>query len=71
MPSKKQTFEDKLQELEAIVTRLENGEVPLEEAISAFQQGMVLSKDLQQTLAAAEETLVKVVQADGSEKELV
>lgn len=71
MPSKKQTFEEKLQDLEAIVTRLENGEVPLEEAISAFQQGMVLSKDLQQTLAAAEETLVKVVQADGSEKELV
>lgn len=70
MPSKKQTFEEKLQDLEAIVTRLENGEVPLEDAISAFQQGMVLSKDLQQTLAAAEETLVKVVQADGSEKEL-
>lgn len=70
MPSKTQTFEEKLQALEAIVTRLENGEVPLEEAISAFQEGMVLSKDLQKTLAAAEETLLKVVQADGSEKEL-
>lgn len=70
MASKKQTFEEKLQDLEAIVTRLENGEVPLEEAISAFQEGMVLSKDLQKTLAAAEETLLKVVQADGSEKEL-
>lgn len=70
MPSKTQTFEEKLQALEAIVTRLENGEVPLEEAISAFQEGMVLSKDLQKTLSAAEETLLKVVQADGSEKEL-
>lgn len=70
MPSKTQTFEENLQALEAIVARLESGEVPLEEAISQFQEGMKLSKDLQKTLAAAEKTLVKVMQADGSEKEL-
>lgn len=45
--STKKIFEERLQELEAIVTRLENGDVPLEEAISEFQKGMVLSKDLQ------------------------
>lgn len=70
MPSKKASFEDNLQELEAIVARLENGEVPLEEAISEFQKGMSLSKDLQKTLAAAEKTLVKVMQADGTEDEM-
>lgn len=70
MPSKTQTFEENLQALETIVARLESGEVPLEEAISQFQEGMKLSKDLQKTLAAAEKTLVKVMQADGSEKEL-
>lgn len=70
MPSKTQTFEENLQALEAIVARLESGEVPLEEAISQFQEGMKLSKDLQKTLAAAEKTLVKVMQGDGSEKEL-
>ncbi|MFC5631024.1 MULTISPECIES: exodeoxyribonuclease VII small subunit [Streptococcus] len=69
MPSKKKTFEENLQELEAIVAKLENGDVALEEAIAEFQKGMVLSKDLQQTLAQAEKTLVKVMQADGSEKE--
>ncbi|ACG61985.1 TPA: exodeoxyribonuclease VII small subunit [Streptococcus equi subsp. zooepidemicus] len=68
--STKKTFEERLQELEAIVTRLENGDVPLEEAISEFQKGMVLSKDLQKTLQSAEKTLVKVMQADGTELEM-
>lgn len=68
--SNKKTFEENLQELEAIVAKLENGDVALEEAIIEFQKGMVLSKDLQATLKNAEETLVKVMQADGSEKEI-
>ncbi len=68
--STKKTFEERLQELEAIVTRLESGDVPLEEAISEFQKGMVLSKDLQKTLQVAEKTLVKVMQADGTELEM-
>ncbi|EHI75524.1 exodeoxyribonuclease VII small subunit [Streptococcus criceti] len=70
MPSKKKTFEENLQDLEAIVTKLENGDVPLEEAIAEFQKGMVLSKDLQKTLEDAEKTLVKVMQADGTETEM-
>lgn len=70
MSKKTKTFEENLAELEAIVTKLEQGDVALEEALSEFQKGMVLSKDLQKTLSEAEKTLVKVMQADGSEKEL-
>lgn len=69
MPKKK-TFEENLQELEAIVTKLENGDVALEDAIEAFQQGMILSKELQKKLDSAEKTLVKVMQADGTETEM-
>ncbi|WP_293963171.1 exodeoxyribonuclease VII small subunit [uncultured Streptococcus sp.] len=69
MPKKK-TFEENLQELEAIVTKLENGDVALEDAIEAFQQGMILSKELQKTLDSTEKTLVKVMQADGTETEM-
>ncbi|MDO4885634.1 MULTISPECIES: exodeoxyribonuclease VII small subunit [Streptococcus] len=69
MPSKK-TFEENLQDLEAIVTKLENGDVALEDAISEFQKGMILSKELQKTLDQAEKTLVKVMQDDGVETEL-
>ena len=70
MSNKKKTFEENLQELEAIVSKLENGDVALEEAISEFQKGKVLSKELQKTLENAEKTLVKVMQADGTEAEL-
>ena len=69
--SNEKKFEENLAELEAIVQKLESGQVPLEEAISEFQKGMKLSKDLQETLDQAEKTLVKVMQADGSETELV
>lgn len=69
--SKEKKFEENLADLEAIVQKLESGQVPLEEAISEFQKGMKLSKDLQETLDQAEKTLVKVMQADGSETELI
>ena len=69
--SKEKKFEENLADLEAIVQKLESGQVPLEEAISEFQTGMKLSKNLQETLDQAEKTLVKVMQADGSETELV
>ncbi|NQJ73239.1 exodeoxyribonuclease VII small subunit [Streptococcus suis] len=69
MSKKTKTFEENLAELEGIVTKLERGDVALEEALAEFQKGMVLSKDLQKTLAEAEKTLVKVMQADGSEAE--
>lgn len=70
MSGDKKTFEENLQALEAIVMKLENGDVALEEAITEFQKGMALSKELQQTLAQAEKTLVKVMQADGTEVEM-
>ncbi|MEY8462604.1 exodeoxyribonuclease VII small subunit [Streptococcus merionis] len=69
MSKTKKTFEDNLAELETIVGRLESGDIALEEALSEFQKGMVLSKELQATLAKAEETLVKVMQEDGTEVE--
>ena len=68
--SKEHTFEENLQALEAIVTKLEMGDVALEDAISEFQKGMALSKELQQTLKEAEKTLVTVMQDDGTEVEM-
>lgn len=69
--SKQKIFEENLAELETIVQSLENGDIALEEAITAFQKGMLLSKELQETLDKAEKTLVKVMQEDGTESELV
>ena len=68
--SKEKEFEENLADLEAIVQKLESGDVALEEAITEFQKGMKLSKELQDTLDQAEKTLVKVMQADGTEADL-
>ena len=70
MSKETKTFEENLAELEEVVTKLEQGDVALEEALSEFQKGMQLSKSLQKTLKEAEETLVKVMQADGTETEM-
>lgn len=61
------TFEQELQMLEAIVGKLEQGDVPLEEALAQFQKGVALSKKLQETLQNAEDTLTKVINEKGQE----
>lgn len=61
------TFEESLAELEKIVTRLEQGDVPLEEALDVFQQGMVLSKQCKETLENAEKTLTKLMTDNNEE----
>ena len=38
------SFEEAMEQLESIVTRLESGDVPLETAIELFQEGMKLSQ---------------------------
>lgn len=60
------TFEENLATLEQIVARLEKGDVPLEEALKEFETGVKLSQELQKTLQTAEQSLVKIVNADGS-----
>ena len=62
--SEQPTFEDKLQQLESIVSQLEKGDRPLETALADFQTGVGLVKDLQKTLKDAEDTLAKVIDND-------
>ena len=66
--AEKVTFEQDMKNLEEIVKRLEQGDIPLEEAIEKFKQGMDLSKKLQNTLLQAEETLTKVIDDNGDEQ---
>jgi len=47
-------FEEALKQLEAIVTRLELGDLPLEEALSIFEEGIRLTKLCSQRLNEAE-----------------
>lgn len=65
MPS----FEESLKKLESIVDQMEKGDLPLEESLKLFEEGVSLSAACKQELDAAEgkvETLIK--QRDGSLK---
>lgn len=65
--TEKPTFEENLKSLDDIVTNLEKGDVPLEKALNEFKRGVVLSKDLQDTLQNAEKTLTKMMDENGQE----
>lgn len=69
MATKKEpTFEEQLAQLQQIVNQLEQGNVPLEEALQQFQEGIKLSKELQGKLTNAEKTLGHLIDDDGNEK---
>lgn len=66
MPEEKTiTFEEAMEKLETIVERLEEGDVPLEEAISIYKKGMELSKLCHDKLKNVEEQLTQILTADG------
>ncbi len=65
MPAKKkepgqQTFEEALRTLESIVERLEQGDVPLEESIRLYEEGIAVSKYCAGKLTQAELTLKRL-----------
>lgn len=47
-------FEKSLDELEALVARMEQGELSLEDSVKAFERGMRLYQDCQRALDEAE-----------------
>ena len=65
--AEKESFEQQLTDLQKIVEQLEQGDVPLEEALKQFQTGVELSKQLQSTLDNAEKTLAKLMDDKGHE----
>jgi exodeoxyribonuclease VII small subunit len=64
MAAKKQTFESQLQSLENIVENLEQGELPLEESLTQFEQGVKLTRECQSLLDKAQQK-VKILCQDG------
>jgi exodeoxyribonuclease VII small subunit len=54
------SFEQALTELETIVQRLEQGDVPLEESISQYERGEQLREHCQKLLGAAEAKVEKI-----------
>ena len=55
------SFEESLEKLEEIVSKLENGDVPLDDAIDEFNNAMQLVKICENKLSKAEESIAKIV----------
>ncbi|WP_296246680.1 exodeoxyribonuclease VII small subunit [Pseudomonas sp. UBA4194] len=58
-------FEQSLADLQTLVERLENGELSLEDSLTAFEQGIRLTRDCQGALAEAEQKVQVLLEKDG------
>jgi len=63
------SFERAIEELEAIVKRLEDGKVPLEESVAIYERGEILKRRCEQLLRQAEVRVEKIaLDASGKPK---
>ena len=62
LPVHDMSFEAALKELETIVSRLEQGEVDLEDSIALYERGQALRAHCDAKLKSAESRLEKIVQ---------
>ena len=71
MARKKATpdFEQSLADLQTLVERLENGELSLEDSLSAFEQGIGLTRDCQAALSQAEQKVQIHLERNGELEE--
>ncbi len=61
MAKKKEKFEEALQKLEAIVAQMEEGDLPLEETLKAFEEGVRLARFCTSKLDEAERKVEKLM----------
>tara|TARA_B100000809_G_C15109172_1_gene519905 strand:+ start:1866 stop:2108 length:243 start_codon:yes stop_codon:yes gene_type:complete len=62
-------FEQALENLEELVTAMEEGELSLEESLQAFEKGIKLTRECQSALKKAEQKVQVLINEDGDTKE--
>ncbi|PCJ26868.1 MAG: exodeoxyribonuclease VII small subunit [SAR86 cluster bacterium] len=73
MTKKKTTsfdFEKALENLEELVTAMEEGDLSLEESLQAFEQGIKLTRECQNALKKAEQKVQILINDNGDTEEL-
>jgi exodeoxyribonuclease VII small subunit len=63
--SKEPDFEQALAELEQLVERLERGDLPLDEALRAFERGVALTRHCQTSLKSAQQKVEILLKKSG------
>ncbi len=67
MADETQRFEDALAELEGLVRQLEQGTLPLEESLTAFERGVGLVRLLSQRLAEVEQRVEVLLKSEAGQ----
>lgn len=65
--TKSTDFEKSLKELEALVEKMEQGDLGLEESLKQFERGVELSRACQQSLREAEQKVEMLMKKNGRE----
>lgn len=68
MSEEKKTFEERLQDVQEIISRIEEGKLPLEDSVKQFEEGMKTLSTLDEELKDMNRRLT--VLEDGKEQEL-
>lgn len=61
-------FEQSLEELEALVEQMEDGDLSLEESLAAFEKGVRIARECQEALKEAEQRVQVLLQQNGEER---
>ena len=68
---KKQTFEERLMQVEGLISEMESGALPLEDALKRYEEGMQALAALEKELQSAQQKLTVLRRAaDGSDEEV-
>ena len=73
MTKKKQAsfdFEKALEELEELVSSMEDGKISLEDSLQAFEKGIKLTRECQAALKKAEQKVQVLINENGDTEEL-
>ncbi|MEP1447823.1 MAG: exodeoxyribonuclease VII small subunit [Paraglaciecola sp.] len=61
------SFEQSMQELETLVSMMEQGDLPLEDALQSFERGITLARHSQQKLKDAEQKVQILTTQNGQQ----
>ena len=69
MKKEENSFEEKIESLENIVSKLEKGDLNLDDSMAKFEEGMKLSKECSKILEDAEKKITILLEQEGKMEE--